>query len=261
MANPKSFVLNEALGQRPINMCVYSYPGAGKTVLWGTGDESVWIMDSDDGIDSAIAQQSKARFTPVTDYDTLATMAEYFAHDVAREHPEVRWVVWDSLTLFQDRALIDEITVQAHDDNPKQPEDIASMREYLINMNRIGKYLRMFVGMPINFGVSCHVQVESDPEGELIYMPAVQGKNMPSKTAGWMNVVGYYGETPSGNRRLLTQRTGHYFAKDRFNALRTGGKGHLDNPTLPQIEGLIRGTRASAPAASPRRRRATTATK
>ena len=241
----------EAIDLRYINMCVYSWPGAGKTVLWGSGDKTVAIMDSDDGIDSALAQGSSALVLPVTEYDDLVNAYEWVRHDMPKERPDIKWVTWDSLTLFQNRALIDEITVEAHDQNPKQSEDVASMREYLINMNRIGKFVRMFMGLPVNFGISCHVVVDQDPEGNLLYMPAVQGKNMPSLIAGYMNVVGYLGQTPTGTRRLLTQPTGHYFAKDRFDALQTGGKGFLDNPTLPMIDRLIKGRRAKpGPAAA-----------
>lgn len=265
MANPRSLADPRTGELRFANMCVYSYPGAGKTVLWGSGDESVFIMDSDDGIDSARTFGSKALYQPCTDYDELAKLYEYVRHDLPKEKPAVKWVVWDSLTLFQDRALIDEIVVQAHDENPRQSEDVASQREYLINMNRIGKYVRMFVGLPINFGISCHVMVEQDPEGNLIYMPAVQGKNMASKVSGYCNIVGYLGRTPKGTRRMLTEPVGHYFAKDRFHALRSNGKGHIDNPTLPMIDDLLKrsreGGQASASPARPRRPRKAARTK
>lgn len=261
MDRPKAYALDEDVTPRAINACIYSYPGVGKTALWGTGDRSVLIMDSDDGIDSAKALGSKALVVPVRDYDDLAGVAEWAQHDLHKEHPEVRWISWDSLTLFQDRALIDDLLVDAHAENPRQSEDVASQREYLMNMNRIGKYVRIFVGLPYNFGISAHVMTDVNPEDELIYMPAITGKragaSFSSFIMGYMNVVGYLGLTPSGTRRMLTQPTGHYFAKDRFHALRTNGKGHLDNPTLPKIEALIKGARSSgaAPASPSRPRR------
>lgn len=236
-----------------VNMCIYSWPGGGKTVLWGSGNEHVAILESDpEGVQAARSQGFTPHVIPVTDYDDLIAAYEYVKHDMPKEHPEVSWVTWDSLTLFQDRALIDDVLMDAAAANPKQSEDVASMREYLINMNRIGKYVRMFVDLPINFGVSCHVMPDVTPDGEIIYMPAVQGKGMPSKIAGYMNVVGYLGIKADGTRRLLTETQEHYFAKDRFHALRTGSKGYIDDPTLPKIQKLVNASRKAS--GSPARR-------
>lgn len=134
-----------------INWCVYSHPGVGKTVLAGTG-EHMLIMDSDHGTESAAAFGSKADRAPATDYDQLLEIYDYLAHD---RHPYT-WVWWDSLTLFQNRVLIDDIMPDAVANNPRQEEFVPSQREYLINMNRLMRMVRLFVDLPIHFGVSCH---------------------------------------------------------------------------------------------------------
>lgn len=221
-----------------INICVYSHPGVGKTVLAGTADERMLIMDSDKGTESASAKGSKAKRTPAIDHSQMAAIYDYLAND---KH-SFTWVWWDSLTLFQNRALIDDIMPNAVAQSPRQEEFVPSQREYLINMNHIMRWVRLFVDLPINFGISCHVLISEESDGETLYMPAVQGKGMPSHVTGYMNVVGYYakreekGDSKKEVRKLLVQPSGKFYAKDRFAAL---GK-ILTDPTLPQIEKLVR---------------------
>lgn len=221
-----------------INMCVYSHPGEGKTAFWGSGNNSVFMLDSDPGMGSQTCKAlgQSPYVMPVIDYDDLHTAYEYVKEDLTRDLPSVKWVVWDSVTLFQDRVLIDEIMPDAVAENPRQEEFVPSRREYLINMNKIGRYVRYFVDMNhINFGMSAHVEMSQDSDGKTLYMPQIQGKNMPSKITGYMNVVGYMDKaTTEDNKmvqRILWQRQGKFFAKDRFSAL---GR-HMDKPTLPRV--------------------------
>lgn len=256
MSTPSSISSVSAATDSHLNMIVYAHPGTGKTVFWGTGGERMLIMDSDGGIDSARAFGSTARFAPVTDYDSLLEVYEWVKHE-AIPKKELDFVVWDSLTLFQDRALIDDVLKDAAAKNPRQDPHVASQREYLVNMNRIGEMVRLFVDLPINFGFSAHVLPVPDPEGEIVYMPMITGKGMAAKISGYMNVVGYLA-AKDGKRRLLTQPKEHYYAKDRFNKLKTNGKGYIDDPTLPMIARLIQGTGTKP---TRRRRTGTTNTK
>lgn len=236
--------------QKPINMIIYSYPGEGKSPLWGTGGDRVLFLDSDNGTESAEMLGSRSWVIPVHDYDDLDEAYKYVKNEMPRELPQVKWVVWDSLTLFQERALIDDLMVEAIAQSTKDREEfVPDRREYLINQNRIGRYIRNFADLPINFGVSALLQVDTDAsDGSTVYMPAVAGKNMASKVCGYMNVIGFLAKAnieESGEKkivqRLLTQRTGKYFARDRFMALGH----HVDRPTLPKIEGLIEAKRAA----------------
>jgi len=248
-----------------INMIVYGYPGVGKTPFWGTGGKRVLIMDSDKGLESAEAAGSDATAMPVVDYDSLQEAYDFVKHE-AIPAGEFDWVVWDSITLFQDRALIDDVLKDAAAANPRQDPHVASQREYLVNQNRMMEFVRMFVDLPINFGVSAHVLPDEDPEGEIIYMPDVRGKNMPSKLTGYMNVVCYMATKEGEKPRFITEKRDHYFARDRFGALKTtSGKGVVIDPTVPKIEALVAKARAervaakAKPAPRTRRRRPTSA--
>lgn len=264
MTRPQSLV---SIGDRSVprfaNMVLYSYPGVGKTVIWGTGGPRLMIMDSDNGVESAEASGSEALSMPVLDYDQLGEAYEWVKHE-AIPQGILDWVVWDSVTLFQDRALIDDVLKDAAAANPKQDPHVASQREYLINQNRILEYVRMFCDLPINFGISAHVLPDVDPEGEIILMPDVRGKNMPSKLSGYMNIVAYLAVDEEGKRRIITESKSGYYGKDRFHALRTNGKGFLDKPTIPKIDALLAAKRdevaakkagRTAPATTRRRRK------
>jgi len=262
MARPRSLVpLQQSASVQKINFCLYSHPGEGKTVFWGTGDERILILDCDPGMgtQSAKALGSKALVMPVTDYDELQEAYEYCKHELRKDSPQVAWIAWDSLTLFQDRTLIDDLMVDAVAENPKQDEYVPSQRQYLQSMNRIGRYVRLFVELPFHFGVSCHVEMEKDDkDGSSLWMPQIQGRNMPSKIAGYMNVVGYMdkatvkeGTKDVKVQRILFEKVGKFYAKDRFNA---AGK-HLDRPTLPKLEALLlKDVSSAASAPTPIRR-------
>lgn len=267
MTRPKSIVnlQDNGINLDTLNMGLYGHPGIGKTVLLGTGGPRILIMDSDSsGTLAAKVAGSNAHVAPVKDYEQLSEIYEYVAND---KH-EFEMVWWDSLTLFQDRALVDDILQDAAAQNPRQSADVASQREYLVSQNRIGTYVRLFCDLPIHFGWTAHVMVGEDTEGDggMIYKPAISGKKgtYTSYICGYMNVVAYYGLTPKGNRRLITERVGEFYAKDRFHALRTNGKGYLDNPTLPQILSLVNekmnnGATGLTPPTPIRRRRRRTA--
>lgn len=263
MAKPQSIHSIADAETSTINMLIYGHPGTGKTPLWGTGGERLLIMDSDDGYESAIASGSKAQRAPATSYDEVEDLYEWLKHE---GHKELDWVVWDSLTLFQDRTLIDDLTSDAHAQNPNQSEWVPSKREYFVDHNRIGNLVRRFVALPINFGISCHVMIDVDAsDGSTLWQPAVQGKGMSSKVSGYMNVIGLLGNAIIGKKpdtrtvkRLLTQQEGKLYARDRFGALGH----HMDDPTIPKLTAMINAKRQGSPPTTldaPRRRRRRTA--
>jgi hypothetical protein len=235
-----------------IKMGIYSHPGEGKTVLWGSGGTDVLFINSDpEGTISATAQGHRYHSVDAFDWDDMDQVYDWLKGD---KPDDFRWIVWDSLTLFQDEALIDDVMVDAAAENPKQEEFVPSKREYLINMNKLGRMVRQLAKLDYNLGISFHVMTTTESGGDgTIFMPQVQGKNMPSKIAGYMNVIGYMdkrrikeGDKERMVQSILFRREGRYYAKDRWNAL---GQ-RVDRPTLPKIEGLIEEQRARMIAAN-----------
>lgn len=221
-----------------INALIYSHPGEGKSVLWGSGGKDVLVMVSDpEGMISARSLGHTPHTVQVTDYEELQEVYEWLKEDKPKGF---KWVVWDSLSLFQDRALMDDIMIDAVDKNPKQDPFVPSQREYLISMNRIGRYVRQFVELPYNFGISCLAENEGAEDGDgTLLMPMIQGKRMPSKICGYMNAVGFMHKRVVDGKKIQTirwQPEGRVYAKDRFG----GALGaNMDRPTLPKIDAKI----------------------
>lgn len=249
---PKSiYRLGTGESLRWINHLLFGHPGIGKTPYWGTAEKAL-LMDSDNGVESAEAFGSNIDvWHDVHGFKEVSEVYQYMAYGGGCD--EYNWVIWDSGTLFMDRVLIDEIlpdaiAKKARDGNA---EFVADRGEYLVLQNRFGDYVRRFVSLPINFGMSAHVMTGEDPEGNSIYIPFLPGQKgeYSSKISGYFNLVTYYGLTPkTSTRRMLTERNGYYFSRDRFHAVRTrlkngGSVGHLNNPTVPKVEGLIQKAR------------------
>lgn len=247
MARPTAIVNLQDPGQdlSTVNMAIYGYPTVGKTPFIGTG-EGTLILDMDGGGSlSAKSAGSKADVMPVTTYDGLREIFEHLRDD----RHSYRWVWWDSITLFQERTLVDEITLDAHMKNPKQDRYVPSKREYGVDHHMLMENVRRFVELPMNFGVVAHVGTEvvyQDGEEVLMYMPLVQGKGMPGKVTGYMNVVGYMQtrkvkvKSPKGDRvekrqEILFHSQGEHFARDRFFKLPES----MAHPTIPKIEEVL----------------------
>lgn len=221
-----------------IRMGLYSHPGEGKTVFWGSGGTDVLFINSDpEGTISATAQGHRYHVVDAFDWDDMNQIYDWLKGDQPKDF---RWIVWDSLTLFQDMALNDDVMVDAVAKSPKQERFVPSQREYLINMNQLGVMVRQLAKLPYNLGISFHVMTTTESGGDgTVFMPQVQGKNMPSKVSGYMNVVGYMDKRKTDDDKMvqsiLFRRQGRYYAKDRWDAL---GE-RVDKPTLPKVEGLI----------------------
>ena len=245
MARPNTIVnlQDDSQSLNTVNLLVYGYPGCGKTPFLGTGADTL-IMDCDGGgALSARASGSKADVAPITCYQDLTEVYEYL-RDGTHAY---RWVWWDSISLFQERTMIDELVLDAHMQNPRQDRWVPSKREYFVDHNRIMEFVRRFTELPMNFGVTAHVGTEyqTNDEGEevIMYMPQVQGKNMPSKVSGYMNVVGLMrkrvrkvkGKDPENITEMLFQTTGEWFARDRFMKLPSA----MAAPTIPKVEAAL----------------------
>lgn len=231
-----------------LNMITYSHPGEGKSVFLGSAGEGMCILVSDpEGIVSARSMGFRPHSIQVTDYGELQEAYEWFKESAEPKRNGIRQIGWDSLTLFQDRALIDDIMQDAHDDNPKQDWDVPSRREYLQSQNRIGRYVRNFVDLPYDFIISAHVMDIKAPEGDgMLFAPLIQGGDgkFTMKICGYMNVVGYLHKGKSAAdanklvQKLQVRRAGRVYAKDRFDCL-GDSTGMMERPTLAKVNKLV----------------------
>lgn len=203
-----------------IRKILYSHPGEGKTIYWGSAPKALFMVSDPEGTISARAMGFQFATVSVTDYGELQECYEWLKED----KPDFQWIIWDSLTLFQDQGLHDDIMLDAIADNPKQDRYVPSRREYFQSMNRIGDYTRRFCALPYNLGISCHVMEQPAPDGDgMIFVPAIAGKGMSSKVSGYMNCVGYLHKRPAEDGGKMVQAEllqmdprRRLYAKNRF---------------------------------------------
>lgn len=226
--------------KKKIAMLVYGHPGVGKTRLAGSKDNTLILRPPTDHTDS------------IRDNDVDEIVLRDWAKmdDVYRELREEKgagydWVWLDSVSLWQDIGL-DDIWQDVIAKKPDRKRYGLDKGEYGINMERLSRWIRHMVMLCkdhgyFNFGVTAHAAELKTPDGNLIYMPYVQGVNMSAKFCGYMNLVSYYEvKKHQGKdvRVLRTSATEEYYAKDQYDAF-PGGR--LVNPTIDKITDAISG--------------------
>jgi hypothetical protein len=270
--------INPVGASSKVNMMIHADIGVGKTSFIGTGGKDYKILlirppiDHTDPIIGSGVQE-----TIVRDWEEIFETLEYVRH----EGHEWDWCWLDSISLLQDVGLDDVYTGVLDKKGPpgsqarKDREQFGPDRgEYRVNMWRLAQYIRHIVGAGVvNLGITAHSfwYEPNNPLDELTIpalYPWIQGKNMPSKISGMMNIVAFMDTRErERNGRKMTQRVMHtnkserYYAKCQFK-LPDGkspfGDGDLINPTLPKMmEALApaRPARNGQPIARRRRRR------
>lgn len=225
-------------------MLIHGPPGIGKTLLIAQQPRTLILHPPTDHLDS-IQKPSNIEEIILNDHDD-ADQAYQFLQQGGSDAYD--WVWLDSLSLFQEHGL-DEIWKNLIAKYPHRKEWGLDKGEYGRNMERISRWVRQMVGLSMSgafhFGITCHSIEMEDPETEkTLWMPEVQGKKMPTRTMGAMNLVGYYrwarqgkGKTAKKVRVLDFHETDSFKAKDQLNVF--GEKGRLVSPTMPEIHRAI----------------------
>ncbi len=229
------------------NLCLYGIPGVGKTRFVGSGQNTLIIRPPTDHTDSirggAARGISEVVIRGWEDFEQLYQYLEDEGHkyDV---------VALDSISMFQDVSL-DELWEKAIKKNPDRKKYGLDKQEYGINMHRLGLYVREIVGLEkFNFIVTAHPFWGTNLEDEELLMPWIQGKNMPEKICGSMNMVGLMevkavkaeGEKKAVKRRVIQfGASDRFYAKDQFDAF---PKNRLVDPTMASFMEGVNAARA-----------------
>lgn len=252
-------------------MLLHADIGTGKTSFIGSGgkDYKILIMrPPTDHVDAIIG--SGVQQMVVKNWEDIFDGLEQVAH---MKPGEIDIFAMDSISLLQDVGLDDVYEGVLDKKGPvgsearKNREQFGPDKgEYRVNMWRIGQWIRRAVSAEaFHLIVTGHSfwyeQEDADPQ----LMPWIQGKNMPSKICGMMNIVGYMhlekvparrGGGERDQRVIEWNKSVDWYAKNQFKNPSTGESvfptGRSINPTLPQVFGEIlkgravtRGTRRS----------------
>lgn len=253
-----------------VNMLIHADIGAGKTKLIGSGgkDFKILMMRPPTEHPNAIVGSGVQEIV-VRNWEEIWDGLEYARHN----GQEWDWFWMDSISLLQDTGL-DDVYENMLDTKGPAGSEARRYREkfgpdrgeYGVNMWRLGQWVRHMVGAEIvNLGITAHSFWWEPDDGVTpsALWPWVQGKMMPQKICGMMNIVGYMAveeRTVRGQTRMARvihwDKTPNYYAKNTFllpDGTSTIPSGITVNPTLPQIyeaiskgRPVIRGTRRGA---------------
>jgi hypothetical protein len=241
-----------------INFLLHTDIGWGKTTLIGSGGheyKTLIMRPPIDHVDPIIGSGCKEMV--VRNWEETFEGLEQIRH----EGHEWDWFWIDSISLLQDIGLDDVYEGILDKRGPVgSPERKAREQfgpdkgEYRVNMWRLGQFVRHVVGAGVvNLGITAHSfwyepkqgSVDEETVEPSLY-PWIQGKAMPSKFCGMMNIVGYgnlrtrkRGTREITERVIHTNKTERYYAKCQYK-LPDGGNvfgpdGVIVNPTMPKI--------------------------
>lgn len=233
---------------RHVRICVHSDPGAGKSRFAGTSEGKVLILRPPfEHVDSILVAGDQAEEWVINDWDEMNECLDYLRHD----GNEWDWVWLDSISLWQDAGL-DDIWETVIAEKPARARYGLDRQEYNINMTRLARWVRHVVGPDLfNFGVTAHSEPlaspDKDEDGDPIVklMPWVQGKQMPNKICGYMNLVTFLEVQRDDDEKLVrilhTTSTDVWYGKNQFD--KGGDDWAIKGPTMPELMKRIEASR------------------
>lgn len=248
MAKKPSIVRPAVVNTEHIFLGVHGDPGIGKSRLVGTTPGKVLVIrppqehfDSWLPADKKRAAAGEIEQAVINDWDEMDLILQY----CREEGGKYDWIWLDNASILFD-VLLDDIMDDVVKAKPHRKGGPIDQGEYGINMTRYARWLRHMVGPDLfNFGFTAHSeQVDSpdkDAEGQPIekLMPWIQGRQMPNRFCGYMNIVACYQKAKiggkEGRRVLRTETSPTWYAKDQFDAF--GGR--VVDPDMPKLLDLI----------------------
>lgn len=227
---------------KKINALLFSDPGGGKTTFIGSGGHEFKVLiirPPTDHVDCILGSGCKEMV--VRDWEEMNEAQEYVRH----EGHNWDWVWLDSISAWQEWGLQDVLQGVVDRKGAARAQYGPDKGEYRVNMWRLEQFVRHTVGAEsFNFGITAWPFWYTDPDADSPtsqLMPWIQGKAMPQKICGYMNIVGFMevrqrgtGDKAKEYRVMHTRKTPTFYAKDQFNAW-TDTDGDIINPTLPKF--------------------------
>jgi hypothetical protein len=265
--------IQDAGASAKISMLIHADIGWGKTSFIGSGGKDYKILlmrPPTDHVDPIIGSGVKEMI--VRNWEEIFEGLEYVQH----EGHHWDWFFLDSISLLQDIGLDDVYEGVLDRKGPvgslarKDREQFGpDQGVYGVNMWRIGQWVRHMVGAgTVNLGITAHsFYWEPNDNGVTppCIWPWIQGRMMPAKISGMMNIVAFGSlqeREHRGKKRvarvLHTNAAEEYYAKCGFKlpdgSSPFGPTGDIISPTLPGIMEALKAARPSTNGRTIRRR-------
>lgn len=249
-----------------LRLLLIAESGWGKTVLAGTADtrttaggmKALFLASDPEGSSSALYQGSTAEEWPVSSIDDMTEAYRYLRDGGGSDDYQV--VIIDSSGEVQKQIMQRVLEIEVKN-KPGRDPDIPAIQDYQKAQLQFIRLVKQFNDLPMHVIWTAHPMRIEDPDGEIYYLPAIQGGrgDLAEQFKGYMKVAGYGvfqkvkktgTDTVVQVRRLIVQPVGAYRGKDR-----TGSLGpHIDNPTIPKMLDIVQKAAAAQKASTGTRR-------
>lgn len=228
-----------------VKILLYGVPGAGKTFLAGQAAEvesmsPVLFIDIEGGTKTIRNLYPDIEVVRVQDeYDATgrlkrsAWVSLQSVYEDIRKGVKYKTVVIDSLTEAQKVSMYSVLATPSSTGRDRDP-DIPEMRDWGKSGEQVRRFVRSFRDLP------CHViftALQADTKdqlsGAVTSKPALPGK-LADEIPAYLDEVLYLYAKPTKEgveRKILTEPTGKYLAKDRSGKLPTV----VSNPTMAKL--------------------------
>ena len=220
-----------------LKVLLYGDPGVGKTTLAAMFPDPVFL-DWDRGTHTLKNQ-------PGFDHVRVAQPSNFseakdFLRAVSKKEVECKTLVIDTMTVLQNRLLI-EIAGSKHAKEPSvYDEDVNTLPDFNKVTNSIYKLLWNYRELPVNLVVITHAREEKDKITEQFKIKPDLTPKLANVVGGMMDIVGYYAMNDDKKipaKRVLTiSPTRRLIAKNRI-----GLPDMIPDPSYESFNGKQRG--------------------
>lgn len=237
-----------------MNALIFGDPGVGKTRLAGSSAEieamsPVLFIDIEGGTKSIRDLYPTVDVVRIKDkvnshgrvVQTAWEQLQSIYEDVRKGVLPYKTYVIDSLTeahkLCMEHVLVKE-TLKAEERGRDKDTDVAEQRDWGIASSLFRRMIRAFRDLDAHTIFTAHVAETKDQQtGSVQFLPSLPGK-LAREVPGYLDEVFFlYVKEEKGDiqRKLLSQPTGKYFAKDRSDKMPTV----LVDPVMQEISAYV----------------------
>jgi hypothetical protein len=226
-----------------VNMCVFGFPGSGKTTFAATGPKPL-IVDLDGTAARSLSDRDDVQIASAKGgWDEMDAISNYLLRSRPEEIP-FETISWDTVSAMQTFALKKVMKQSATPQQPSQPE-YGQANQMVIDFVEKWCLWARKTGMNVVFPV--HAQEIKDEASGIITLRMDLTPGCLKGVSKAVDSIGYLGQDLKGKRKLLLHNTAKVVAKHHQPQTGSGRIDlEIDEPNLSQIISTLKGRKAIA---------------